>query len=110
MRQESLNNIACTKLSCSLCFKCIKNQNVHVKLYNVSPFVFLASYNYDQNPRRRQSRQQTTDDDSGDNASSGKQTVISLYTNHEWIDHFTSNLFSIIKWPKGCSTWQNLEM
>ena len=82
MRQESLNNIACTKLSCSLChkfhkhvLKCIENQNVHVKLYNVSPSVFLACYN-DQNPRRRQWRQQATDD-SGDNASSGKQTVIS---------------------------------
>ena len=48
----------------------------------MSPFVFSASYN-DQNPRRRQSRQQTTDqDDSGGNASSDKQIVISLYTNH----------------------------
>lgn len=62
--------------------KCVKNQNVHVKLYNVIPFVFSASYN-DQNPRRRQSRQQTTDDDFSGNASSGKQTVISLYTNHK---------------------------
>ena len=89
LRQESLNNIACTKLSWSLChkfhkhvLKCIKKQNVHIKLYNASPFVFSASYN-DQNPRRRQSRQQTTYDDSGDNASSGKQTLISLYTNHK---------------------------